>query len=110
VCAGLNWHSRVVRSMKAKGHRWVGLRQNEDSCSKVLECSDPLLIVMPKMRSADGKITVPPYDGRCASDLGDKMFINSLDLGLVRASSSRATRLTKLRKQFHKRSLVRLKA
>jgi len=42
-----------------------------------------LLIVMPKMRSADGKITVPPYDGRCASDLGDKMFINSLDLGLV---------------------------
>jgi hypothetical protein len=68
--------------MKAKGHRWVGLRQNEDSCSKVLECSDPLLIVMPKMRSADGKITVPPYDGRCASDLGDKMFINSLDLGL----------------------------
>ena len=69
--------------MKAKGHRWVGLRQNEDSCSKVLECSDPLLIVMPKMRSADGKITVPTYDGGCASDLGDKMFINSLDLGLV---------------------------
>ena len=69
--------------MKAKGHRWVGLRQNEDSCSKVLECSDPLLIVMPKMRSADGKITVPPYDGGCAGDLGDKMFINSLDLGLV---------------------------
>jgi hypothetical protein len=69
--------------MKAKGHRWVGLRQNEDSCSKVLECSDALLIVMPKMRSADGKITVPPYAGGCASDLGDKMFINSLDLGLV---------------------------
>jgi len=69
--------------MKAKGHRWVGLRQNEDSCSKVLECSDPLLIVMPKMRSADGKITVPPYDGGCAGDLGDKMFINSLDLGLA---------------------------
>ena len=69
--------------MKTNGYRWIGLRQNEDSCSKVLECSDPLLIVMPKTRLADEKITVPSHDGGCASDLGDKMFINSLDLGLV---------------------------
>ena len=68
--------------MKTNGYRWIGLRQNEDSCSKVLECSDPLLIVMPKTRLADEKITVPSHDGGCASDLGDKMFINSLDLGL----------------------------
>ena len=70
--------------MKTNGYRWIGLRQNEDSCSKVLECSDPLLIVMPKTRLADEKITVPSHDGGCASDLGDKMFINSLDLGLAR--------------------------
>lgn len=69
--------------MKTNEYRWRGLRQNEDSCSKVLECSDPLLIVMPKPRLADEKITVPPYDGGCASDLGDKLLINSLDLGLV---------------------------
>ena len=75
--------------MKTNGYRWIGLRQNEDSCSKVLECSDPLLIVMPKTRLADEKITVPSHDGGCASDLGDKMFINSLDLGLVRRKEER---------------------
>jgi DNA modification methylase len=41
-----------------------------------------LLILMRKTRSADEKITVPPYDSGCASDLGDKLLINSLDLGL----------------------------